>query len=295
MKMNKKRDSRIALGEIPAGLIRRYFSHDVGRDSAALSYYLLFAIFPLLVFISTLLGVLDVDVESVVASLRQFAPLELVDIIRNYLMYVSSNASRQLLWFSLIFSVWFPMRATSSLMHSLRKAFGQSSPESILRGQIRTLLFTVLLIGTIAASLVLSTVGRRALRFISAHISIPAEFTKFINMWGYMRFVLMGLILLVLMVPLYMLAQGQRRPLREIMPGAAASLVAWMVLSLAFSYYVEHLAHYTELYGSIAAIVVTMLWLYMSGTVLIMGAELNALILERKNARRSARTDEEQL
>lgn len=295
MKMNKKRDSRIALGEIPAGLIRRYFSHDVGRDSAALSYYLLFAIFPLLVFISTLLGVLDVDVESVVASLRQFAPLELVDIIRNYLMYVSSNASRQLLWFSLIFSVWFPMRATSSLMHSLRKAFGQNPPESILWGQIRTLLFTVLLIGTIAASLVLSTVGRRTLQFISAHISIPAEFAKFINMWGYMRFVLMGLILLVLMVPLYMLAQGQRRPLREIIPGAAASLVAWMVLSLAFSYYVEHLAHYTELYGSIAAIVVTMLWLYMSGTVLIMGAELNALILERKNARRSARTDEEQL
>lgn len=295
MKMNKKRGSRVALGGIPAGLIRRYFSHDVGRDSAALSYYLLFAIFPLLVFISTLLGVLDVDVESVVASLRQFAPLELVDIIRNYLMYVSSNASRQLLWFSLIFSVWFPMRATSSLMHSLRKAFGQNPPESILWGQIRTLLFTVLLIGTIAASLVLSTVGRRTLQFISAHISIPAEFTKFINMWGYMRFVLMGLILLVLMVPLYMLAQGQRRPLREIIPGAAASLVAWMVLSLAFSYYVEHLAHYTELYGSIAAIVVTMLWLYMSGTVLIMGAELNALILERKNARRSARTDEEQL
>ena len=70
--------------------------------------------------------------------------------------------------------------------------------------------------------------------------------------------------------------------------GYVQSLAAWMLLSLAFSYYVENLAHYTQLYGSIATIVVVLLWLYMSGTVLILGGELNAVVLHRRTQRRRA-------
>ena len=77
---------------------------------------------------------------------------------------------------------------------------------------------------------------------------------------------------------LYMLAIGKRRPLRQVLPGVILSLLAWMLVSAGFSYYVEHIAGYTLLYGSVAAVVVTLLWLYMSGLVLIMGAEFNAML-----------------
>lgn len=60
-------------------LVNRYFSHDVGRDSAALTYYLLFAIFPLLIFVSTLLGVLRLDIESTSAFLLEFIPADVVE------------------------------------------------------------------------------------------------------------------------------------------------------------------------------------------------------------------------
>lgn len=111
-------------------LVNRYFSHDVGRDSAALTYYLLFAIFPLLIFVSTLLGVLRLDIESTSAFLLEFIPADVVDVVRSYLAYVSENASRQLMWFSLVFSIWFPMRAASCLMHSVRKAMGRGRPKT---------------------------------------------------------------------------------------------------------------------------------------------------------------------
>ena len=97
-----------------------------------------------------------------------------------------------------------------------------------------------------------------------------------------------ALLMFVLVTVLYMLALGRRCPLREVAPGVAGSLAAWMLLSLAFSYYVENLAHYTQLYGSIATIVVVLLWLYMSGTVLILGGELNAVVLHRRTQRRRA-------
>lgn len=279
MKTSKLYAPRTGFGRLAGDMIRRYYVHDVARDSAALTYYLLFAIFPLLIFVSTLLGVLELDIASITAVLAPILPSDVVDIIRTYLEYVAANQSRQLLWFSLVFSIWFPMRSTGCLMHSLRKAFGRSAPENILLGQLRTLLFTVWMIFVIGLTLALVVVGRRALYFLSGFLPLSETF---ISVWGYLRFIILGLVMAISLGILYQLALGQRRPLREVLPGVGSSLAAWLLLSMAFSYYVENMARYAQLYGSIATIVVVLLWLYMSGQVLILGAELSASLIHRK-------------
>ncbi len=279
MKTSKLYAPRTGFGRLAGDMIRRYYVHDVARDSAALTYYLLFAIFPLLIFVSTLLGVLELDIASITAVLAPILPSDVVDIIRTYLEYVAANQSRQLLWFSLIFSIWFPMRSTGCLMHSLRKAFGRSAPENILLGQLRTLLFTIWMIFVIGLTLALVVVGRRALYFLSGFLPLSETF---ISVWGYLRFIILGLVMAISLGILYQLALGQRRPLREVLPGVGSSLAAWLLLSMAFSYYVENMARYAQLYGSIATIVVVLLWLYMSGQVLILGAELSASLIHRK-------------
>lgn len=279
MKTSKLNAPRTGFGRLAGDMIRRYYVHDVARDSAALTYYLLFAIFPLLIFVSTLLGVLELDIASITAVLAPILPSDVVDIIRTYLEYVAANQSRQLLWFSLVFSIWFPMRSTGCLMHSLRKAFGRSAPENILLGQLRTLLFTIWMIFVIGLTLALVVVGRRALYFLSGFLPLSETF---ISVWGYLRFIILGLVMAISLGILYQLALGQRRPLREVLPGVGSSLAAWLLLSMAFSYYVENMARYAQLYGSIATIVVVLLWLYMSGQVLILGAELSASLIHRK-------------
>ena len=279
MKTSKLYAPRTGFGRLAGDMIRRYYVHDVARDSAALTYYLLFAIFPLLIFVSTLLGVLELDIASITAVLAPILPSDVVDIIRTYLEYVAANQSRQLLWFSLVFSIWFPMRSTGCLMHSLRKAFGRSAPENILLGQLRTLLFTIWMIFVIGLTLALVVVGRRALYFLSGFLPLSETF---ISVWGYLRFIILGLVMAISLGILYQLALGQRRPLREVLPGVGSSLAAWLLLSMAFSYYVGNMARYAQLYGSIATIVVVLLWLYMSGQVLILGAELSASLIHRK-------------
>ena len=279
MKTSKLYAPRTGFGRLAGDMIRRYYVHDVARDSAALTYYLLFAIFPLLIFVSTLLGVLELDIASITAVLAPILPSDVVDIIRTYLEYVAANQSRQLLWFSLVFSIWFPMRSTGCLMHSLRKAFGRSAPENILLGQLRTLLFTIWIVFVIGLTLALVVVGRRALYFLSGFLPLSETF---ISVWGYLRFIILGLVMAISLGILYQLALGQRRPLREVLPGVGSSLAAWLLLSMAFSYYVENMARYAQLYGSIATIVVVLLWLYMSGQVLILGAELSASLIHRK-------------
>lgn len=278
---DRKKFPRTGFGRLAADMVQRYYAHDVARDSAALTYYLLFAIFPLLIFISTLLGLLELDIAYITSVLEPLFPADVLNVVRSYLEYVSANPSRQLLWFSLVFSIWFPMRASGCLMHSLRKAFGRSAPESLWRSQLRILLFTVWLIVVIAVTLCLVVVGRTVLEFVGRFVSVTEAF---ITAWSSLRFVVLALVMVVTLVLLYMLSQGQRRPLREVLPGVASSLAAWMVLSMAFSYYVEHVGQYSVLYGSIATVIVVLLWLYMSGQVLILGAEFSAALTEAKKA-----------
>ena len=291
MKTSKLYAPRTGFGRLAGDMIRRYYVHDVARDSAALTYYLLFAIFPLLIFVSTLLGVLELDIASITAVLAPILPSDVVNIIRTYLEYVAANQSRQLLWFSLVFSIWFPMRSTGCLMHSLRKAFGRSAPENILLGQLRTLLFTIWMIFVIGLTLALVVVGRRALYFLSGFLPLSETF---ISVWGYLRFIILGLVMAISLGILYQLALGQRRPLREVLPGVGSSLAAWLLLSMAFSYYVENVARYAQLYGSIATIVVVLLWLYMSGQILILGAELSSALTHRKKHAASLPDGEEE-
>lgn len=268
-----------------AMLVHRYFDHRVARDSAALTYYLLFALFPLLIFLSNLVGIFAVDIEGFLRSLSAFIPAEVLELLIQYLRYVSRVSSRALMTFSLIFSIWFPMRAANALLLSVRKAYGMGRPTHFIQHQAKVFLYTICLILTILLSLVLVTVGHSVLDFCADHFNFSTILTDgVIELWSSLRFVLLGVIVFLALAVLYGLAQ-ETRSVHYIWPGVLLSLTAWLVLSLLFSLYVENAANYSVIYGSIGAIIVLLLWLYLSATMMIMGAEFNSVLMELKTAR----------
>ena len=146
-------------------LVRRYLRHNVGMQGAALAFYLLFMIFPLLIFVSSLLGLLQLDVDAILAAVQEFLPREIVSFIGVYLTYVGRNPSVKLLLFGLFFSLYFPMRATNTLMRSVRIAYHLGPPRGALPQLVKTLLYTAVLIATIALTLTLMSVGDRLLLY----------------------------------------------------------------------------------------------------------------------------------
>ena len=259
-------------------LLRRYFDHHVGRDSAALTYYLLFALFPLLIFLNNLVGTMQLDIDRILAQLNTIMPADVIALIRQYLSYVSAASSRTLMIFSLVFSVYFPYRAANALMLSVRKAYGMGKPTHFLRYQCKLLLYTVCFIFVLVLSVAAAVLGDRFLAFVSHYVP-QAE--SLLSLWVDLRFVLLGAVLFFVIAFLYGLAQERRR-INRIWPGALLSLVMWVALSLLFSLYVESAARYNVIYGSIGAIIVLLLWLYLASVMLIMGAEFNSVLLELK-------------
>lgn len=260
-------------------LVKRYYDHHVARDSAALTYYLLFAIFPLLIFLNNLVGLLAFDIDGLLRELSRVVPREVAELVGQYLVYVSRVSSKTLLWFSLVFTVYFPFRAANALFMSVRKAYGAGMPAHFIRYQLRVLLYTILFIVTLVFSIIAATVGRRALDFIAGYIYLS---DAAIRLWAWLRFVFLGAVLFAVIALLYALALDERDVRRSILPGVLSSLVAGIALSLLFSLYVEHAARYSVIYGSIGGIIVVLLWLYLTATVLIMGAEFNSVLLNLK-------------
>ena len=256
------------------GLFHRYHHHDVAQQGAALAYYVLFALFPILVFVSSLLGMLHLNVEDTVELLATVLPSAVVELCRSYLSYAAAPSNTAVFWLSLIFSIYFPMRAANCLMRSVRRAYGVKRPTNLIRYYARLLLFTVILILVIILSLVLITVGQRLLLYLAGHIH---RMEGIIRLWNYLRFVLLAAILFATLGLLYALSNDERQQAGAIIPGALIALTAWMALSVGFSFYVENFADYSLLYGALGTVIVLLIWLFLSAVALIMGAEFNGL------------------
>lgn len=166
-------------------LAHRYLKHNVATQSAALAFYLLFMIFPFLIFISALLGLLNLNVAGIVSVLADFLPEVVLELTELYLTYVRENPSPQLMVFGLVFSVYFPMRATNSLMGAVRTAYHLGPPRGAVSQWLRVLLYTVTLIAAIALTLTLMTFGERALWYAVNHFHLPEWMAA---LWVHLRF-----------------------------------------------------------------------------------------------------------
>lgn len=264
-------------------LVAKNFSnHEVGKNAAALAYYLLFTIFPLMIFFSNLHGLLDINISFASDQINRFMPRDVVILLESYFDYISNSSSYQLLWFSLVFSIWFPMRAASGIMDSVRVAYHLEKPENSMKYIMKQLLYTVVLLFAIVASLILTIIGKNVMMFIW---SITPDETMWIaelfaSIWQYFRFVPIGFLMLVALGSLYSLSLDEKQKQGAMIPGILVAMFVWMVASIAFSFYVENIASYSIIYGTLGAMIILLMWLYLTAFSIIIGVEFNAALQE---------------
>ena len=279
-------------------LVAKNFSnHEAGKNAAALAYYLLFTIFPLMIFFSNLFGLLDINISFSSEQINRFMPRDVVILLESYFDYVSNSSSYKLLWFSLVFSIWFPMRAASGIMDSVRVAYHLEKPENSVRYIMKQLLYTVVLLFAIVASLILTIIGKNFMIFIW---SITPDETMwlaevFASIWQYFRFVPIALLMLAALGSLYSLSLDEKQKRGAMIPGILVAMFVWMVASIAFSFYVENIASYSVIYGTLGAMIILLMWLYLTAFSIIIGVEFNAALQEVRGEEFQIRTEIEKL
>lgn len=249
--------------------IQGYFTNQIGRNAASMTYYLLFALFPFLVLVTAILGLLQLPMISLDGEIARFLPDDVVTLLNLAIAHVTQTSNNTILTLGLVFTLWFPYRAVSNLMNSVASIYGceKGEPQGLRTAGLT--LFTLVLIPLM---LILLLIGGRVLNIIGMFIPISEEF---ISGWTKLRFLPMAAALLFLLCAIYYLSPAEKQKLGDVLPGAAVSVGVWILFSLAFSYYVDHMGRYSVIYGSIGVIIAFLVWLNCSATTMLMGAVFN--------------------
>ncbi len=245
---------------------------DVPDLAAQLAYYFLLSLFPFLIFLITLGGIF-ISPEDAVKVLNNVVPGQSMELIRENLKAVLESKKGGLLSFGIIASLWSASNGVNAVIKALNEAYGVEECRSFITARILAIFLTIGLIISIVVSLVLPVFGKMLGEFIFSYLGLDQFF---LSMWSLLRWVISFVVIAIVFSVLYFMGPCKRLKYREVWYGAIFSTVAWLLVSLCFAFYVDSFGNYSATYGSLGAIIVLMLWFYLTGMVIILGGVINA-------------------
>jgi membrane protein len=245
--------------------------------AAELAYFWFLALFPALLFVAALASYLPVEhlTDSLIVSLGRVAPSDVLVIVTQQLEQLARSEHGGLLTFSLLAAVWSSSSGMTAVIDTLNQAYRVREGRPWWRVRWLAIILTLSLALFTLVSFALVMLGPWLTDYVTGrlHLGPGLAWTWTIGRW---------LIVFVLFVTplgwIYYFAPDARRPWVWITPGSIAATVLWMLASLGFKWYASHFGEYQKTYGTIGGVIVTLLWFYVSGLAILIGAQLNATI-----------------
>lgn len=247
--------------------------------AAQIAFFLIFALFPFLLFLTTLLAYLPVPdlMRLLLKILGHFAPSNIILLVEDNLRSLVIVQKGGLLSIGVLLSLWTASKAVTTVVTALNKAFDTEEWRPYWKVRGIAILLVVCSSFFIILSLLLLIFGRRIGVWIASLAGLGNAFTLG---WTILRWPVILSLMVTALSALYRYAPALKLTWREIVPGAVTATGAWVAISLVFSYYVNNFGSYDKTYGTIGAAIVLLVWMYASGFVILLGGEINACMRE---------------
>jgi membrane protein len=254
----------------------REFNEDNGFGKAAeLAYYFLLALFPMLIFLLSLVAFLPGAQEMILSWLAKGLPSEVMRIIDEWVRDVVRNRSGGLLSFALLGSLWAASSGAAALIDALNTAYDVEEERPYWKKRLVALAMTIVMGFLVVGGATLVTFGSRLVTWLSGLLILGTAITFAWHLFNKLA----GFFLLTLgMGVLYNFGPNLKQSWRWITPGSLFALASFIGASYLFSLYLKYAPSRSATYGSLGAVVVLMLWLYLTGLVVIFGGEINSEI-----------------
>ncbi|MCL2204584.1 MAG: YihY/virulence factor BrkB family protein [Defluviitaleaceae bacterium] len=251
-------------------LIQKCRNDDIMARSAELTYRVLLAFFPFLVFLMALVGFLQLEESVVLQDFYAVLPEDVAELVRNFLSELSLAQSRGLLSTGLFFAVYNTTNGFRAVIRCINRAFGVEDP----RGLVKRVLL----------SLALMLLFTLSILFMAGALIFGAEIWAFFlpNAPGFLfnaaRVVGSLTLLTFTTMLIYKFSCAVKLKLRHVLPGAALTVTLWSVASALFGIFMANFSQFPAVYGSIAGVFILILWLNLISIILLVGNEFNALL-----------------
>ena len=274
------RVTRIAAG--PAAFARRLGQHDIGGLSAELAYRFFLALFPFVIFLAALgafiaraVGVADPSGE-ILRTFGAALPAEVAKLVGDELRRIVEHSDAGLLSFGAVAALYVATGGTNAALKAVERALGVTRKRPVWRAYPLAIALTI----AGSALIVLLFVLFVGLEVAGADAAVRLGIEPAWRALLILRWVLAIPVLMIVAGTLYRVGTVLRPPLRAILPGAALFAVGWLLATYLFALYVNALGNYGATYGALGGVAGLLVWLYLSGFVLILGAEITGSLLD---------------
>ena len=245
--------------------------------AAQLAFYFFLALFPALLFLIALTSYVadPALVSNVVTMVSGAVPPAVVEIIREQLTTLSQSPEAGLLTFGAVAALWSSSAALVALIDALNRAYDVDEGRPWWKQRLLAIALTLGLAAFILASVVLIVAGPQMAEFVARQVGYGLVFEW---AWKILQWPLVFVLIVTAFGLVYYFAPDVEQEFVWITPGSLLATTLWILGSLGFRFYIVNFGSYNETYGAIGGVMVLLLWLYITGLVIVVGAEMNAEI-----------------
>ena len=269
-------------GLSPLALLKRVWAEiqndDVFGRAAQLSYYFLLALFPLLIFLTSLIGmVLGTGSglrRSLFSYLAEVMPPTAFKLVEATMIEINKGSSGGKLSFGLLAALWAASNGMGAITEALNVAYDVKESRPWWKSRLQSIGLTVALSVLIIGALVLVLYGGKIVGALEAGFDLGSGF---VTIWRLAQWpIVLASMLLAFALIYYFAPDLREQKWTWLTPGAVVGVVLWLLASFGLRTYLHFFDSYSNTYGSLGAVIILMLWLYLTGVAVLVGGELNS-------------------
>ncbi|MCY7345978.1 MAG: YihY family inner membrane protein [Pyrinomonadaceae bacterium] len=261
---------------------KTFDEEDVLSNAAQVAFFFMFALFPLLLFLVSIFGIVlessgDLKVEMF-QYLRQAMPSSAYELVQKTIEEVTASSSGGKLTFGLLLALYSASAGIDSIRVVLNGTYNLTEKRPWWKTKLLSLVMTLGLGILVTLALGIILYGSKFTNLILDSINLPIQSPVIL---GVLQFVIVALVLMTVFGLLYNYLPQHKEPKWVwVSPGAIIGIVLWLTLSFSFRLYLSYFDTYDKTYGSLGAVMVLMLWLYLTALVILVGGSINAVLQE---------------
>ncbi len=256
-------------------LWRRVRDMEISSHAAHAGYFIVLAIFPMLVLILSILRYTSLDAQDLLALISAYIPRALEPAVEKLVIQTYAYSGAAMVSVSAVGALWSASRGVWGVVKGLNAIYDVPEDRGWLRARSISMLYTIAFLIVLLLSLGLNLFGEQILRLLP-----DGRLWRFVSNVVNFRFLVMLAVETALFAAMFTVLPNRPNAFRRSLPGAVVAALGWLFFTDLFSIYVEYFSAYSNIYGSVYAVALGMLWLYCCLSILFFGAAVNRLMEE---------------
>lgn len=250
----------------------------ISIHSAYTSFFLMLAVFPTLVVLFSILAYLPWGYDEVMHLIEQVVPVAIMPLVEKIVIGAYENTSGAIISVSAVTAMWSAGRGIRGVLMGLNAVYGVEEDRSYLKTRGISMMYTFFFVIVLILTVGLQVFGHAIMDFLRMTTSPALLFLMDVIDWS---FLLMLVLQTLLFSAMYAYLPNRKQSMLKCMPGALVTSVGWAVCSNLISIYVRYFQYYANIYGSVYAVALALLWLYSCISIIFYGAAVNRALMER--------------